>query len=167
MMPEMINAFKEMRRSQASAENLRSFAYDLTMDDMESIERYDQKHNFVSNTEMPLFKGDMMKDKDYRKYMMKLQEYEDECIKENYDGHMKTREEIREIELKKVLEENGWNIRNLYNNKDKEKKLKKAIKRDKQQIERKKINNEGNITPVDYYCCFAGCYGYSSDICNT
>ena len=62
---------------------------------------------------------------------MELQEYEDENIKENYNGRMKSLSEIRELELKALLEENGWNIRALYNNKEKEEKLRKAMKRDK------------------------------------
>lgn len=80
---------------------------------------------------MPEFKGDMSSNKDYRKYIQKLQEYEDENIKQNYNGRMKSQEEIRELEMKAMLEENGWNIRALYHNKEKEERLKKAFKADK------------------------------------
>lgn len=129
--PEFLGEIKDIKRSMSSAEHIRSFAYDLTMDDIERIEKYDQKHNYSVSSEMPVFKGDIMNDNDYNRYMMELQEYEDENIKENYNGRMKSLSEIRELELKALLEENGWNIRALYNNKEKEEKLRKAMKRDK------------------------------------
>jgi hypothetical protein len=72
-----------------------------------------------------------MKDSDYHRYMQALKDYEDEYIKDNYHGRMKTLGEIRELELKAALEEGGWNIRALYNNKEKEEKLRKAMKRDR------------------------------------
>ena len=72
-----------------------------------------------------------MNDEDYKRYMMELNEYERTQIKVNYNGKMRTQDEIDEIELKDMLEEAGWNVRNLYKNKEKEKKLKKAIKKDR------------------------------------
>lgn len=129
--PELLYQIKEIKRDMKSADHLKSFAYDLTMDDIEKIESYDRKHNYVSSTDIPKFTGDITNSKQYHKYMRKLEDYEDNCIKENYNGRMKTQSEIREIELKGLLEENGWNIRAIYNNKEKEKKLKKALKQDK------------------------------------
>jgi hypothetical protein len=129
--PEFLNEVKEIKRSMKSEEHLLSFVSDLTMDDIEHIEAYDQRHNYVSTADMPEFKGDIMKDSDYHRYMQALKDYEDEYIKDNYHGRMKTLGEIRELELKAALEEGGWNIRALYNNKEKEEKLRKAMKRDR------------------------------------
>lgn len=129
--PELLYQIKEIKRNMKSSEHLKSFAYDLTLDDIEKIEAYDQKHNYTSSSDIPKFTGDISNSKQYHKYMRQLEEYEDNCIKENYNGRMKTRSEIRELELKSLLEENGWNIRSIYNNKEKEKKLKKALKQDR------------------------------------
>lgn len=130
--PEFLYAVREIKRNMKSDEHLNSYAYDLMMDDIEAIQRYDQERGYIrDNAEMPEFKGDMSSNKDYRKYIQKLQEYEDENIKQSYNGRMKSQEEIRELEMKAMLEENGWNIRALYHNKEKEERLKKAFKADK------------------------------------
>lgn len=130
--PEFLYAMREYKRNMKSDEHLNSYAYDLMMDDIEAIQKYDQERGYIKdNAEMPEFKGDLTSDKDYRKYIQELQEYEDENIKQNYNGRMKSQEEIRELEMKAMLEENGWNIRALYHNKEKEERLKKAFKADK------------------------------------
>lgn len=128
--PELINEIRDIKRDMKSKEHLK-YAYDLTADDLESIEAYDRKHNYVSKSDVPEFTGDLMNDKDYRKYLLALEEYEDDNIKEEWEGRMRTRSEIRDLELKSLLEDSGWNIRTLWNNREKEKKLAKAIKRDK------------------------------------
>lgn len=128
---EFLIQLKEEKRRKRSLNNLSRYAYDLTADDIEEIAKYDEIHGYVSSAKIPEFKGDMMNDEDYHRYMAELEEYENTQIKENYNGRLKTREEINEIQLKSVLEENGWNIRNLYENKEKEARLKRAQKEDK------------------------------------
>lgn len=137
--PEILNAIKEIKRSRKSTDNLRSYAYELTADDIEMIEDYDRRHGYVvSSSEIPKFKGNLMNDKDYKLYMQSLDQYEDDNIKENYHGRLKTIGEIKELELKAVLEESGWNIRALYNNREKEKKLAKANKEDAKRMKKLK-----------------------------
>ena len=129
--PEFMHEIRDIKREQSAVSHLDQYAYDLTQDDFRSIERYDRKHGYETSSQMPEFKGDIMNDDDYNRYMLKLKEYEEDHVKESYAGRMKTLGEIRELEIKELLEESGWNIRALYNNKEKEKKLKKAIERDK------------------------------------
>jgi hypothetical protein len=131
--PELMYTIKEGRRNMKSIANLDRLAYTLTDDDLDMIELNDKKYQYVSSSDYPVFEGDLNSGKNYHKYIMKLQEYENTQIKENYSGRLKTKEEIYELELKQELEANGWNLRNLYENKDKEKRLKKAQKRDKKQ----------------------------------
>lgn len=129
--PEFINEIKEMRRESRKIDRLSRFVYDITQDDLEAISMYDAKHNFQSPSDVPKFKGDLMNDKDYRKYLLELEDFEKENVKVNYYGKLKSLEQIQELELKQLLEKNNWNIRNLYENKEKEAKLRKIRKRDK------------------------------------
>ena len=69
---------------------------------------------------------------------MDTKQYELNNIKENYNGSMMSLDEIRELELKKLLEQSGWNIRKLWDNKDTEKKLKQQMKKDKKREKRLK-----------------------------
>ncbi len=129
--PELLILAKEIRREMKSTEQLSRYVSDIRMEDIEAIEEYDNKRNLISNSDIPEFKGDITNDKDYHKYLRALKVYEDTQIKENYAGKMRTREEIKELQLKEALESAGWNIRVLYDNQDREKKLKKAMKADK------------------------------------
>lgn len=129
--PEFLLQIKEMKRKKRSVDNLSRFIYDLTYDDIEAISSYDQRHNYQSSSDIPEFKGDLTKDSDYHKYLLQLEEFENTQIKDNYHGKLKTIEEIREIELKQLLENHNWNIRNLYENKDKERRLRKIQEKEK------------------------------------
>ena len=130
--PEITGVLKDIKRKMKSSENLERMSYDLTEDDFEEIERYDRKRGFISDSDMPEFKGDLMNDDDYNKYMHELEEYEMEHVRvDDGNGRLRTLAEIRETENKEFLEDNGWNILNLYNNREKSKKIQKAIKADK------------------------------------
>ena len=129
--PELLILAKEIRREMKSSEQLNRYVSDIRMEDIEAIEEYDNKRNFVSDSDIPEFTGDITSDKDYHKYLRALKIYEDTQIKENYAGKMRTREEIKELQLKDALDSAGWNIRVLYDNQLREKKLKRAMKADK------------------------------------
>lgn len=129
--PEILYSLKEIKKEQRTLGNLSRYAYDLHHDDIEQISRYDKIHGYKSIADPPEFEGDLMDKKSYKKYIEKVTEYEETQVKHNYNGRMKTIAEIEEIELKAVLEENGWNVRNLYENKKREKQLEKARKDDK------------------------------------
>ena len=136
--PELLVLIKELRREMKSEDQLRRFVSDIRLDDIEAIEDYDNKRGFISDSDIPEFKGDITSSKDYHKYMRALEMYERTQIKENYAGQMRTREEINELKLKEALESAGWNIRVLYDNKEREKKLKRAAKADKAREKRLK-----------------------------
>ena len=129
--PEFLYEIKEMKRSRRSIDKLSRYVYDLTADDIEAIADYDQAHNYQSSSDIPVFKGDLTKDSDYRKYLLELEEFEQTQIKDNYHGKLKTLEQIQELELKQLLENHNWNIRNLYENKEKEEKLRKIQQKEK------------------------------------
>lgn len=132
--PEFLYTLKEMKQAKKSMGHLSSLAHDLINEDIEYIAEYDRKHNIVSSSDMPVFKGDLTKSSDYHRYLMELKEWEEENTYDNYNGRQKTLAEIKYLELKAHLEDDGWNIRNIYGNKEKEKKMAKIQKRDKKRV---------------------------------
>ena len=138
--PESLYIMKEIKRGQKAAEKLDSMVYDLVLDDLEMIAKYDEKHGYESSSDMPKLHGNILKKKDFKKYMYELDEYEKDNVRVNYGGKMRTIGEIREAELKAALEKDGWDIRALYGNREKEKKLKQARKRD--EAEKRKLKRK-------------------------
>ena len=82
----------------------------------------------------------MLDDKEYAKYLYELKEYEDNHIKENYHGKMMSIAEIRAHDIKDMLEKGGWDIRALYDNKEREKKINRDRKRD--ELKKKKLKKK-------------------------
>lgn len=159
--PKIAQSVKDMRRAIRSSDNLnRSFLRDIIYDDMSEIEKYDQKYQYKSKSDMPEFTGDIMDTKAYDKYMMKLDKYMKNNIKMNYAGKFKTLAEIEELEVKALLEENDWNLRAFVVNKEREKKLRKISKFDRQKeknlkkkllsIEERKKRRMGDFSEEDY-----------------
>ena len=139
--PDLVRTAKDIVKAERRRANMRnqlnSFAFNLSHDDFQEIAEMDRKRGYRSDSDIPEFKGDIMNRNDYKKYLYQLQMYEENEIKENYQGHMRTQAEINEIKVKDMLEKAGWNLRKMYRNKEMEE-LKKAYKRDKKREERLK-----------------------------
>lgn len=130
--PELVAKLKEMKRERHTIDRLNdTFLHNTIADDISEIAKYDANYQYVSKSDIPEFSGDIMDDKNYYKYMQRLQEFEDNNTYVNYHGKDKTLGEVKELELKEILERDDWNIRNFAENKLQEKKLKKLQKRDK------------------------------------
>ena len=133
--PEMMLSIKDMvkanRKRKSMQDRLNMHIFDMTEDDFEMIRDLDSKRGLMKYSEMPIFTGDINNREDYKKYMLALEEYERNCIRDNYRGKMRTISEIEEIKLKEELEQEGFNIRKFYKEKEKEKRLKKAYEKDK------------------------------------
>lgn len=129
--PSLIGVIKDIKKNRNNEELMRDISHgDAVSADFEDIERYDSKRNYVTDSEMPEFIGDLMNDDDYNRYLYELEEWMDTHTKTRVDGKMKTPEEAKLIQLKDALEAAGWDIRNLYDNKEKVKALERALKRD-------------------------------------
>lgn len=137
--PELVYKAAEIRKRERTLNNTSLafiYDYDMTESEISDVGDYEENHNFVCDKKMPKIKGDMMDDKAYEKYMRKLEEYENEHIKVNYNGSLKTQEEIRLIKLKEQLQKDGWNIRALYNEKEDRKRRKKLEKKQRSKEEK-------------------------------
>lgn len=130
--PELVAKLKEMKLERRTLDKLSdSFLHNSIYDDISEIAKYDQNYYYVSDSDIPEFHGDVLNDKDFYKYMKALNEFEENNVVVNYSGKDKTVGEVKELELKQILEEDGWNIRNFVENREQEAKMKKIAKRDK------------------------------------
>lgn len=121
------------RRDSKRREN--AMIWQLNQDDMKWIEEYDRKHNRGSNAGVPQFKGDIMNKDDVEAYIYAVDEYlrETELVETKNGGYI-TREDAEELEFKETLEACGYNLRNLYGNKKREKEKEKADKAKRKKI---------------------------------
>lgn len=133
--PELVYAFKEIRHDAklaASSKDLHQYVFDFAMDDIDYIERYDREHSPADNGfAPPEFTGDLMNDKDYKKYLLLLDEWEDKYQMEYYAGEYKTKEKVNYLSTLEDLAEAGFNVIKFYGQEDVIKKQEKALKRDK------------------------------------
>ena len=136
ILPDLGNLYKELnKKHKKSIQGMSGYISNMLSSEMESFSLYDND-NYVVLSKMPKFKGDMTNDVEYNKYMAKLEEWANTQIKYQYNGKLKTQEEINGIELRKALENNNWDIRNLFGNKERRKKLEKIRK---EQAKKEKI----------------------------
>lgn len=135
-----LNKLRKEQRSLSRAASASAFIFDMSESEIDELDRYENDKVQVLG-KLPKFKGDIMNDHDYYKYLDKLDEYADTMIYENYQGRHMNQEEIRQTKIKADLDEGGWNIMALYNNKDEAKEMKKMKKKAKKKEEtlRKKI----------------------------
>lgn len=136
VLPDLGNLYKriEKKRKKGSL-GMGGLISDMLSADIEEFELYGNNQT-IQLSPMPLFKGDMMNDTDYYKYLAKLEDWESTQIKTTYNGKLKTKEEIDAIELRKALENHNWDIRNLFGNKERMKKLEKIRK---EQLQKEKL----------------------------
>lgn len=135
-MPELVYGIKEARKYEKQLESVSRSIYDFTESDFDDIEKYEEPYEIRGK--MPEFNGDLDDDNAYERYMYELDEYEKENIYVPYHGKFKSQKEINEIELRQLLESEDYNLRNLYGNKEREKKLDKIRKKEKKKIKKVK-----------------------------
>lgn len=133
--PTFIQSVKDASKQDASETRRHTHAWDISDDEMEVLQAYDSKIRGKNSTAMPEFSGNFMSSKAVDAYLYALDEYEKENSFVNYNGRLLTEAECEEMEYMRALEENGWNIRNLYDNRNKAKETKKAKAADRKRVE--------------------------------
>lgn len=155
MCPEFIRPLKDAINSGKIQDSVKSYAYELDADAYEYITKMDKKRGFLASDRFPEFKGDIMKSDDYKRYLYQLDEFNEQYGREYVNGRSMTVAEVRDNKLKQALSEAGWNVMELYGNKEKIKEDKKKEKRDKQKekrlrkkltrLENRREAREGNV----------------------
>ena len=124
--------FKDIRRRETVEKNIEfSFTDNMMRSDLDELRSYEEQNEFKSPSDHPEFKGDLMNGKDYKKYCEEVKYFNDNRVKELYHGKMRSKREIRDIEVQAFLEESGWNLKNMTSVKQEEEKLRRRRKRDK------------------------------------
>lgn len=134
--PTFKNVLKDMQKSMGIASKTRGFD-ELTENDVDELKRIDQRVN-RSDLKYPKFKGSMLNEDDVNAYCYALDEYNKETTYVLYNGRYITESEKEDIEFKSLLDRNGWNIRNLYGNKEKVKRQEKLDKLKEKRIKKLK-----------------------------
>lgn len=137
--PSMIYHMRDYKKMMRQQRNLsKMYAFEITEDEFAEIESMDRERGYLNGKLLPAFQGSIMDDTAYKRYMYKLEEYEREHTKIEYDGKLRTIDEIEEIELKNLLESSGLNVRKFYTYEADERKLRKQAKRDEERVKRLK-----------------------------
>lgn len=116
--------------------SMRQFAFELSEDDFKHIESMDSERGYTSKGDVPEFHGNPMKDSDVEAYMAELAEWEENNVKTEYCGRVRTISEIQEIEIKQMLEDNGYDLHKFYSYEDDAKKLMRIQKKNKKKEKR-------------------------------
>lgn len=127
---------KMMKGMKKSAEDSRknSMIWQLDQKQLQFIEEYDAKISGKKFNSVPEFHGEANRQSDVDAYLYAMDQWEEENMLVEFNGRFITREELHDLEYKKLLEDAGWNLRNLYDNKEKEKRLAKARENDKKRV---------------------------------
>lgn len=144
--PELLYTLKEIKKDSRNIGNLNRYMYNFATDDIEYIEAYDKEHNYNDNgSEPPIFTGDIMNDDEYHKYLVLLDEWEQQNVFDDYKGSAKSLEKINTLQIQSMFEEGGFNIMKFYGQEEKEKRKAKLIRQDDKKakkIKKKLINLE-------------------------
>jgi hypothetical protein len=125
--PSMVKIINDAGKS-AQATRGRAHVWDMDSSEMQALKSYDDAIRGKSEVTMPKFNGNFHKTSDVDAYVFALDEYEKNNTYVEYNGRLVTMSDKEEMEYLAALENAGWNLRNLYDNKDKEKRDKKASK---------------------------------------
>lgn len=149
--PILAKKIKEVDALERKNERIRAEGYQpnsyLNETDFEIISEYDSKRKYGREKKMkddiPEFTGDMNNKHDVEAYLQLLDEYERENTFIEYHGKSLTINEYNEMKLTDALDKDGWDIRKLYGNREREKKMKRAKKRDMRKYKQlKKVMKE-------------------------
>jgi hypothetical protein len=125
--PSMVKIINDAGKSAQSARG-RAHVWDMDSSEMQALKSYDDAIRGKSELAMPKFSGKIHKTSDVDAYVYALDEYLKNNTYVEYNGRLVTEADKEEMEYLAALENAGWNLRNLYDNKDKEKRDKKASK---------------------------------------
>lgn len=135
--PGFVHIVKDLQKEQRNRSR-NAMIWQLDEDDMREIEEYDAKYNRKKYGDVPEFKGEATNSDDVEAFLYQMEQWERENTMVEFNGRRITVEEMEDIEYKKMLEANGWNLRNIYGNKEKEKQRKKAKDDEQKRIKRLK-----------------------------
>lgn len=111
-----------------------AYAWQLEDEDLQWIREFKEEAARKNGDSKPVFTGSIMDDDAVGRYLFELEEWENDHELVKYGQSMITREQMDEIEFKQILEANGYNLRNLYGNKERRKRIEKQRNKQSKEI---------------------------------
>ena len=135
--PGLSLTIKESLRNSRRFDNFADqMVYDLHEEDYDAIRKYDEAYGVSSSSDIPSLHGSLMDGDDYQEIMDALDEWDWNNGRVEYHGKWMSKEELNESFLKELLDQNGFNIRALWNERSKEKCLKEFLKKERKREEK-------------------------------
>lgn len=125
-----------MRTSRLSENFTERMVYDMHEDDYDAIRKYDETYGFKSSSDIPVLKGSLMDGGDFQDAMDALDEWNWNNTRVESNGKWLSMDELNDSRIKELLEQHGFNIRVLWNERSKEKKLKAYLKSERKREEK-------------------------------
>ena len=135
-----IEGVRNYKKQQEIGSSIKSFAFEFSENDFEAIKEMDTLKGYKSKSDYPEFTGCMLKKSDIAAYEAEIREWEEDNILVECAGRVRTLREAHEIEIKQMLEDNGYDLHMFYSYDADRKKLEKIEKRDKKR--EKKLKNQ-------------------------
>lgn len=135
--PAYIHIVKDIRKS-GSQRRKNMEIWNLTEKEQHYIEAYDDKLLKKKRQAVPVFSGNIDDPDAVNSYLYQMEQYERETELVEFNGRMITIEEMEDIQFKDALEKNGWNLRNIYGNKEREREQRRRKKEETKKIARMK-----------------------------
>ena len=112
----------------------RGYMWQLEDEDLQWIREFKEEAARKNGDSRPEFTGSIMDDDAVGRYLFELEEWENDHELVKYGQNMITKEQKSEINFKNLLESSGYNLRNLYGNRERQKKLEKARSKQSKEI---------------------------------
>lgn len=146
--PGMVQGIAKHKKSSMASNQMRDYAFQMTSDDFAEIDRLDKSRGNLY-VGIPEFKGELFNTEDFDRYLYQLDQYERKHTIIDYKGELITLDQYDELSVRDQLDESGWNIRNFYNIKEKEKEEKRRareMEKKKARIKKKLARMEGKTS---------------------
>lgn len=150
--PQIVDVLLDVDKSKKKKDNLNRYAMDymFTDKDYSKLESFNRKYRNEKSdkSKLPQFSGDITNVNEYNRYLRKLEEYRDNNVytENDYYGNKHTIAESQDTELKELLQEKGFNLREFWNNDSAEKKARRLAKKNNRDCEKWKakliVNSE-------------------------
>lgn len=136
--PEYISLVKNIRKDILRGKKDGTAVWELRESEARYIEEYDRRYKKKKGLLVPEFHGDASNQEEVDAFLYAMEEWELDNELVEYRGKYITKQEYKDTILRETLEENGWNVRNMYGNKQREKELEKRKNREKKRVDRLK-----------------------------
>jgi hypothetical protein len=125
---------KMLREMSEDSKREKSYIWQIQESDLKWIREFQDERDRKLGDVKPEFHGSLMDEDAVSRYLFEVEQWEKQHNLVKYGENTITEAQKEELEFKKILEENGYNLRNLYGNKERQKKIEKTRAAQKKQI---------------------------------